>query len=206
MPGQLQSLRVDQILVCWRHRKDNAVGLGDIFGNQVACLLLDIRRLIANGDLCLMLECILDQPPSRSTCLCKTWQIDQGKAEDMGRVDFEIDRLAVDAFVASRYPGSLILNLPLDLAKIVKLATGNVTKLAPLVLSSYTGGGMWYIDLVAIRSVVAIAWNIDQLQYQRPSSDDAAATRQEVSANNILKHRRLSRRLRSYNNLVIKLV
>lgn len=206
MPGQLQSLRVDQILIRGRHCKDNAVRLGDVFGNQVTCLFLDIRRLVANGDLCLMLERAVDQPPSKSTCLCKTWQIDQGKTEDMGRVDFEVDRLSVDAFVASRYPGSLIFNLPLDLVEVVKLATGYVTKLAPLILSSYTGGSMWYVDLVAFRFVLVIAWNIDQLQYQGPSSDDAAATRQEVSANNVLKYRRLARRLRSYNNLVKRLV
>lgn len=49
MAGQLERFRVDQVNVGGRNGKDDTVRLGDVFGDEVACLLLDISRLVANG-------------------------------------------------------------------------------------------------------------------------------------------------------------
>lgn len=59
---------------------------------------------------------------------------------------------------------------------------------------------MWDMDLVVV-VFVALAGKVDELQDKWPTCDDATASREKVSANNVLKHRRLSRRLRSYYNL-----
>lgn len=128
----------------------------------------------------------------RYTRLCETGQIDQCETENVRRVDFEVDGLSVDALVTSCYPGRLILNLSLDLAKVIELAARNVTELAPLILTGYTGGSVWYIELIAFRLVLSLAWHIDELQNERSSGDDAASTRQEIPSDNVLQHRRLS--------------
>lgn len=51
MPGELEGLRVDDVDIRWRNSQDDAVRLGDVLRNEVTCLLLDIRRLISNGNL-----------------------------------------------------------------------------------------------------------------------------------------------------------
>lgn len=54
MAGQLQCFRVDKIDVRGGDSKDDTVRLGDIFGNEISGLLLDICRLVANGYLQLL--------------------------------------------------------------------------------------------------------------------------------------------------------
>jgi hypothetical protein len=49
MARELQSLGVYEIDVGWRDGQDDTVRLRDIFGDEVAGLLLDICRLVANG-------------------------------------------------------------------------------------------------------------------------------------------------------------
>lgn len=49
----------------------------------------------------------------------------------MGRVDFEVDGLPVDALVVASYPRGLILNLTLDVAKVCKPSVRNVDELGP---------------------------------------------------------------------------
>ena len=95
----------------------------------------------------------------------------------MRRVDFEVDGLSVDALVASCYPGRLVLDLPLDLAEVVKFTARDVTKLAPLVLTGYTGGGVWYVYLITLRLVIPVAWNIDELKNEWSAGDNAASAR-----------------------------
>lgn len=51
MSCQLQRFRVYQILVGWRDGEDDAVGLGNILGDEVAGLLLNVCRLVANRNL-----------------------------------------------------------------------------------------------------------------------------------------------------------
>lgn len=51
MAGEFEGFRVNDIDVGGRHGEDNTVRLGNIFGNKVSSLLLNIGRLVANGDL-----------------------------------------------------------------------------------------------------------------------------------------------------------
>lgn len=54
MPSQLQSFGIYKIHVGRRDGEDDTVGLRNVFGDEVAGLLLDIGGLIANGYLLLL--------------------------------------------------------------------------------------------------------------------------------------------------------
>jgi hypothetical protein len=110
------------------------------------------------------------------------------------RVDFEIYGLSVYALVVSRYPCSFILNLTLDIRKFCEPSIWDVVEFCPLWLCCYTSRGMWF------RSIV-IGGNIDELQNQRSSSDDTAATGEEVSPDDILEDGGFARGLGTNNDL-----
>ena len=81
----------------------------------------------------------------------------------MRRVYLEIYRLAVYAFITSCDPGRFIFNLPLHLRKIVELAAHHVVKFCPFALSCHARRSVWNINLIIFWSVVAFAWDIDEL-------------------------------------------
>lgn len=112
----------------------------------------------------------------------------------MGRVDLKVDGLTIDALVVSSNSGRLVLNLPLDLTEIVEATTGNVVELSPFVLTSNRGRGVWHVNLIAFGSV-GVAGDVDELQNQRTTSDDAASSWEKVATHNVFQYRRLSRRL-----------
>jgi len=190
MAGQLEGLGVDKIDVCRRDGENDAVGLCDVLCDQVAGLLLDIAGLIANRDLGLSSVEAYRQQRTK-TDLCETRQIDQGQTKNMRRVDLEVDGLTVDALVVSSNSGRLVLNLPLDLTKVVEATTRDVIELSPFVLTSDRGRGVWHVDLIALGSV-GIAGDVDELQNERTTSYDAASSWEKVATDNVLQYRRLS--------------
>lgn len=102
----------------------------------------------------------------------------------MWRVDFEIDGLPVDAFIGAGDPGCLILDFPLDVAKISEVAAGNVMEFGPLRAASLRG-------IPVCRVCVwlgLILLDVDQLQNQGSSGHDATASRKKISANNVLEY------------------
>lgn len=109
----------------------------------------------------------------------------------MGRVDLQVDGLAVDALVVSSDSSSLVLNLSLDLAKVVEATARNVVELSTLVLASDRGWGVWHVDLIALRSI-GIAGDVDELQDKRSTGDDAASSRKKVATDDVFQYRRLS--------------
>lgn len=109
----------------------------------------------------------------------------------MGRVDLQVDGLTVDTLVVSSNSGRLVLNLPLDLTKIVEAAAGDVIELSPFVLASDRGRSVWHVNLIAFGSV-GIAGNVDELQDKRSTSDDAASSWEKVATNNVFQYRRFS--------------
>lgn len=123
--------------------------------------------------------------------LCETRQIDQSQTKNMGRVDLQVDGLAVDALVVSSDSSSLVLNLSLDLAKVVEATARNVVELSPLVLASDRGWGVWHVDFIALRSI-GIAGDVDELQDKRSTGDDAASSRKKVATDDVFQYRRLS--------------
>lgn len=137
----------------------------------------------------------------RGTHLGQAGQVDQRQAEDVRGVDFEVDGLSVDALVVSCYPGRLGLNLAPDLGEVVEPAPWNVQKLCPLLLARHAGGGVWHVDFVVVVGILALGGQVDELEDERSPCNDAVASGQKVSADNVLEHRRLSGRLRPYHDL-----
>jgi hypothetical protein len=108
------------------------------------------------------------------------------------RVDLEVDGLSIDALVASCYPRRLVLNLTLDLREVVELPSWDVMEFRPFALALDAGGGMWDMYLVAFWLVFPLAGDINELEDERSSSDDAAASGEKVSAYDVLEDGGLS--------------
>lgn len=119
----------------------------------------------------------------------------------MRGVDLEVDGLAVDALVVPGDARRLGLDLALDLGEVVEPATRDVQKLAPFLLPGDAGWRVRHVHLVVLVGVVPLAGQVDELQNERAAGDDAAASGQEVSADDVLQHRRLSGRLRADHDL-----
>lgn len=64
--------------------------------------------------------------------LRQTGQIDQCQIQDMGRIDFEVDRLTRDALVVTGDASRLVFDFALDIAKIGEAAVGYVVEFCPL--------------------------------------------------------------------------
>lgn len=122
------------------------------------------------------------------THLCQTRQIDQGQAKDVRGIDFEVYGLPVDTFIIARYPGRLILDFPLHFCKVGESSAGHVVKFCPFILACDACWSMWYMNFIIFGLIGAITGYVDELEDKRSSSDDAAASREEISTNNILKY------------------
>lgn len=104
----------------------------------------------------------------------------------MRREDLQIDRLSVDALVASRDPCRLRFYLLLHLRKVIEFTPWEVVKLGPFVLTGNTSGSVWDVDLVRVRLVVPFTWYVDKLQDQRTSRNNSTSSWKEVSSDYIL--------------------
>ena len=169
MAGELERFGVDDIHVRRRNSKNDAVGLCNVLGDQVTRLLLNIRRLVTDWH------------------LGKTWQVDQRQAQHVRRVDLEVYRLSVDALVRASDSVGLVLNLPLDFLEVVEAAAWNVVELSPFFLASNRFGSVRDVDGVIFGFVVACGGDVDELQYERSTCYDAAATGEEVLADNVFE-------------------
>lgn len=126
-------------------------------------------------------------------------KINQSQVENMRRVDFQVYGLSVDSFVGTGDARRLILNLALNIGKVVETSVGDVVKLCPLGASRC--GGRAEAVLCGLRTVLILS-NIDELQDKRPTGNDATASGQEISADNVLKDRRLACGLGADDNLL----
>ena len=106
----------------------------------------------------------------------------------MRRVDLEVDGLPVDALVVSCYPRRFVLDLLSDLAEVVELPSRDVEKLSPFLLPGNTRWSVGHVDFVVFVGIVAFAGQVDELENERPPGDDATASGQEVSADDVLKY------------------
>ena len=96
----------------------------------------------------------------------------------MRGVNLEVDRLPVDPLVVSSNPSRLILDFPLDILELCEPSIWQVMELCPLWLCCNCSCSMWFL--------LIIARDIDELQNKSSSRYDAAATRQEVSTDDVL--------------------
>lgn len=105
----------------------------------------------------------------------------------MWRIDLEVDGLASDALVVAGHSGGLILDLALDVAKVGVAPVGDVVELAPFARSRdicVVLGRMGNL----LRGVDTLVRDVDELEDQRPASDDTTAAGQKVTANNVLEY------------------
>lgn len=113
MSRKLQRLRIHNVDVGWRDSQDYAVWLGDVLGDEVPCLPLDIRGLV----------------PYRY--FGQAGQIDQSQAQHVRRVDLQVDRLPVDTLVAASDPSGFVFDLALDRSEVPKLLPAQVVEFGP---------------------------------------------------------------------------
>lgn len=122
----------------------------------------------------------------------------------MGRVDLQVYGLTGDALVVARDARSLVLDLALDIAKVGETPVGDVVELCPLARSRH--------GLAPVRGVGAcgglglLVRDVDELQNQRATGDDAAATGQKISTDDVLEDRGLASRLGAHHDLQQKLI
>jgi hypothetical protein len=161
MSGELERFRVDKIDVRGGNGEDDTVRLRNVFGDEVARLLFDVCWLIANRNLLMLAS---PSPGGSITNLGQTRQIDQCQAEDVWRVDLQIDGLAIDALVIPCYPRCLRLNFTLNLGEVVHPPTRHMKKFPPFILSCYACRSMRNVYFIAFGSVFAVAGKVDELQ------------------------------------------
>jgi hypothetical protein len=106
----------------------------------------------------------------------------------MWGVDLQVDGLSVDALVVSCYPCRLVLDLASDLGEVVELPPWDMQELSPFLLSSNTRRGVGDVHFILIVGIVAFAREVDELENERPSGDDATTSGQEVSSDNVLEN------------------
>lgn len=130
--------------------------------------------------------------------LCQAREVDQRQVQDIGRVNLEVDGLSDDALVVAGDPGGLVLDLSLDVGKIVESSVRNVVELCPLGASRDSRrsigveGRIWR---------VIVFGNVDELEDQRPPGADAAASGQKVAADDVFENGGFASGLGSDNNL-----
>jgi hypothetical protein len=96
------------------------------------------------------------------------------------RVNFEIYWLPVDALVIPRYSCGLVLNFPLNILKFCESSIRYVVELGPFWLCCYRCPCVWFRTIV-------VSGDVDELEDERPSSNDTTAPGQEISANYVLE-------------------
>lgn len=105
----------------------------------------------------------------------------------MWGIDLEVDGLASDALVVAGHSGGLILDLALDVAKVGVAPVGDVVELAPFARARDICVVLGRVRRV-LRDVGTVVRDVDELEDQRPASDDTAAAGQKVTANNVLEY------------------
>jgi hypothetical protein len=114
----------------------------------------------------------------------------------MGGEDLEIYGLAVDALVAAGDPRRLVLDLALDVAEVGKPPVRDVVKFGPFIPARFVR-----VAVGAHGVLLFIPGDVDELENERSPGDDAAAAGKEISADDVLEHRRLARRLGADDDL-----
>jgi hypothetical protein len=107
----------------------------------------------------------------------------------MRRIDLEVNGLSVDALVVSCYPGGLVLDLAPDLGEVVVSPPWDVEKLSPFLLSCNTCWSVGNVHFVFVVGIFAFAGKVDELKDERPPSNNATTSGEEVSADNVLEYR-----------------
>jgi hypothetical protein len=76
--------------------------------------------------------------------------------------------------------------------EVVKFAARDVVKLPPLILACNTCGSVWNVDFVIRRLVATFGGEVDELEDKRSPRYDARATREKVTADDVLEDGRFA--------------
>ena len=112
----------------------------------------------------------------------------------MWGVDLEVDGASVDSLVAASNPRRLGLDFPANVGKVKEAPVGLMEEFSKL-------GGLGRGRRFGRFRIVIVGGDVDELEDQRTTSDDARATGQEVPSDDILQNRRLSTTLRADDDL-----
>lgn len=93
----------------------------------------------------------------------------------MGRVNFQVDGLACDALVVTGDTSGLVLDFTLDVAEVGEATIGDVVELCPL--AGPRNVGIPLRDMGGNSSLSLLVRNVDELEDQGSTSDDATASR-----------------------------
>jgi len=110
----------------------------------------------------------------------------------MRREDLQVDGLPVYALVITCNACSLCLDLPLHFSKVVPFSARHMMELGPFPLRRDTGWRMGDLYLVVGGPAVTLAGDVDELEDERSPCNNAAASGQKISSDNVLEHRRLA--------------
>ena len=92
----------------------------------------------------------------------------------MRGINLEVDGLSVDALVNTSDSSRLVLDLSLDVGKVVELAARDMVKFCPLGSPRSSGRSIGIAQRIGS---LLIFGNVDELENQGPSSNDAASAR-----------------------------
>ena len=130
--------------------------------------------------------------------LGETREVYKREVENMGGIYLQVDGLSVDCFVVACHPRCFVLDFAFDIREVGKSPVRNVMELGPFKASGSFRRPIWIWRSFRYRLILG---HVDELENERPSRDDTASPRQEIAADDVLKDRRLSGRLRANHNL-----
>lgn len=121
--------------------------------------------------------------PGGERYLRQAGQINESQVQNVWRVDLQVYRLPVDALVVAGNARRLTLNLPLYVAEIGEPSIWDVVELGPFRPAGSVGRPVRIVSRLGSRVILG---NIDELENQGPSGDDAASPWEKVAPDNIL--------------------
>lgn len=107
--------------------------------------------------------------------------------------------MARDALVVTGDTSGLVLDLAFDIAEVGEAAVGDMVELGPFTGSR--GGVVPLGGVVGGGGFSVLVRDVDELEDQRSTSDNATASRQKISTDNVLEDGGLASRLGAYDDL-----
>jgi hypothetical protein len=89
------------------------------------------------------------------------------------RVNLQVDGLSVDSLVAAGDSGRLVLDLSLDIRKVVEPSIGDMVKFCPFGPAGGIGVSIRVAEWIGSALIIR---HIDELKDQGPTGDDAASS------------------------------
>mmetsp|Transcript_68 Transcript_68/g.139 ORF Transcript_68/g.139 Transcript_68/m.139 type:complete len:224 (+) Transcript_68:1473-2144(+) len=122
--GKTEGIGGSDISITSTNSKNHSVFLGNVLHQHFANLVLDVRRLVTNGN------------------TSHTRKIDQGEIQNVGRKNLQVDRDTGDSFTFSHHTSGFVVNFISNLSEIRIQLLRFVQKFSPFLISSLSFGGV----------------------------------------------------------------